>query len=73
VAGLFGLGGGVVKAPLMLELGVLPEVAAATSTTMIAFTSMAACMVGGGEGVRGGVLAPPAHSLQDGRIWQEAV
>lgn len=27
-------GGGVVKAPLMLELGVLPEVATATSTTM---------------------------------------
>ncbi|GBF99864.1 hypothetical protein Rsub_12504 [Raphidocelis subcapitata] len=45
VAGLFGLGGGVVKAPLMLELGVLPDVAAATSTTMIAFTSMAACVV----------------------------
>jgi hypothetical protein len=29
----------------MLELGVLPDVAAATSTTMIAFTSLAACLV----------------------------
>lgn len=31
VAGLFGVGGGIVKAPLMLELGVPPDVAAATS------------------------------------------
>ncbi|KAI8469187.1 MAG: sulfite exporter TauE/SafE-domain-containing protein [Monoraphidium minutum] len=45
VAGLFGLGGGVVKAPLMLELGVLADVAAATSTTMILFTSASACIV----------------------------
>jgi uncharacterized membrane protein YfcA len=29
----------------MLELGVLPDVAAATSATMIAFTSLAACLV----------------------------
>jgi len=35
----------VVKAPLMLELGVLPDVAAATSASMIAFTSLAACLV----------------------------
>ena len=31
VAGLFGVGGGIIKAPLMLELGVPPDVAAATS------------------------------------------
>ena len=44
-AGLFGVGGGIIKAPLMLELGVCPEVAAATSATMIAFTAGSACVV----------------------------
>lgn len=34
-AGMFGVGGGIIKAPLMLEMGVLPEVASATSATMI--------------------------------------
>ena len=38
VAGLFGVGGGIVKAPLLLELGVQPTAAAATSATMIFFT-----------------------------------
>lgn len=38
-AGLFGIGGGIVKGPLMLEMGVLPEVASVTSATMILFTS----------------------------------
>jgi hypothetical protein len=32
-------GGGIVKGPLMLELGVCPEVSAATSATMIMFTA----------------------------------
>merc|ERR1719233_1258529 len=32
-AGLFGIGGGIVKGPLMLEMGVLPQVASATSAT----------------------------------------
>eukprot|EP00469_Lotharella_globosa_P004098 CAMPEP_0167795636 /NCGR_PEP_ID=MMETSP0111_2-20121227/14558_1 /TAXON_ID=91324 /ORGANISM="Lotharella globosa, Strain CCCM811" /LENGTH=356 /DNA_ID=CAMNT_0007689351 /DNA_START=459 /DNA_END=1529 /DNA_ORIENTATION=+ len=41
-AGLFGIGGGIVKGPLMLEMGVLPEVAVATSSTMIFFTTGAA-------------------------------
>uniref|UniRef100_A0A383VY93 Membrane transporter protein n=1 Tax=Tetradesmus obliquus TaxID=3088 RepID=A0A383VY93_TETOB len=45
VAGLFGVGGGIVKGPLMLELGVCPEVAAATSATMIAFTAGSAAVV----------------------------
>ena len=39
IAGMFGVGGGIVKGPLMLALGVLPDVAAATSATMILFTS----------------------------------
>lgn len=43
-AGLFGVGGGIVKGPLMLEMGVNPLVAAATAATMILFTSAAACV-----------------------------
>lgn len=43
-AGMFGIGGGIVKGPLMLEMGILPEVAAATTATMIVFTSAAACV-----------------------------
>jgi uncharacterized membrane protein YfcA len=44
-AGLFGVGGGILKAPLLLALGVDPSVAAATSMTMILFTSAAASTV----------------------------
>jgi len=43
-AGLFGVGGGIVKGPLMLEMGVLPVIASATAATMILFTSSAACL-----------------------------
>jgi len=43
-AGLFGVGGGIVKGPLMLEMGVYPVVASATAATMILFTSSAACV-----------------------------
>lgn len=43
-AGMFGIGGGIVKGPLMLEMKVLPSVASATSATMILFTSSAAIM-----------------------------
>jgi len=41
-AGMFGIGGGIVKGPLMLAMGVHPLVAAATSATMILFTSLTA-------------------------------
>lgn len=41
-AGLFGIGGGIVKGPLMVEMGVQPSVAAASSATMVFFTSVAA-------------------------------
>ena len=41
-AGMFGVGGGIVKAPLMLAMGVHPAVASATSATMILFTSFTA-------------------------------
>jgi uncharacterized membrane protein YfcA len=39
VAGLFGIGGGIVKGPLMLALHVNPAVASATAATMIFFTA----------------------------------
>ncbi|BDA43515.1 probable sulfite exporter TauE/SafE family protein 3 [Coccomyxa sp. Obi] len=45
IAGMFGVGGGIVKGPLMLEMGVLPDVAAATSATMIMFTAASASVV----------------------------
>lgn len=41
-AGMFGIGGGVVKGPLMLEMGVHPAVAAATTAVMIFFTAVVA-------------------------------
>ena len=41
-AGLFGIGGGVIKGPLMLALGVHASVASATSACMILFTSCTA-------------------------------
>jgi len=41
-AGMFGIGGGIVKGPLMLEMGVLAPVTSATSATMILFTSSGA-------------------------------
>lgn len=44
-AGMFGVGGGIVKGPLMLAMGVPPEVAVATSATMILFTSMSASVI----------------------------
>ncbi|CAD7963277.1 unnamed protein product [Amoebophrya sp. A25] len=44
MAGMFGVGGGIVKGPLMLALGVEPKVASATAATMIFFTSSTACV-----------------------------
>jgi len=41
-AGMFGIGGGIVKGPLMLAMGVHPEVASATSACMILFTAFTA-------------------------------
>jgi len=41
-AGMFGVGGGIVKGPLMNEMGVLPEVTQATAAFMIFFTASAA-------------------------------
>jgi uncharacterized membrane protein YfcA len=44
VAGLFGIGGGIIKGPLMLALGVHPAVASATVACMILFTSSTATL-----------------------------
>ena len=41
-AGLFGIGGGIVTGPLMLELGVHPKVAGASTATMILLTAFTA-------------------------------
>mmetsp|Transcript_5541 Transcript_5541/g.12077 ORF Transcript_5541/g.12077 Transcript_5541/m.12077 type:complete len:324 (+) Transcript_5541:409-1380(+) len=38
-AGMFGVGGGIIKGPLMLALGVHPAVASASSACMILYTS----------------------------------
>ena len=43
-AGLFGIGGGIVKGPLMLQMRVFPKVASATSSTMILLTSSSAAV-----------------------------
>ncbi|GAB9464135.1 hypothetical protein Gpo141_00001576 [Globisporangium polare] len=42
VAGLFGVGGAIVAVPLMLEIGVVPEVASATSALLVLYSSAAA-------------------------------
>ncbi|KAL3758600.1 hypothetical protein ACHAWU_008354 [Discostella pseudostelligera] len=41
-AGMFGIGGGIIKGPLMLAMGIHPAVASATSSCMILFTSFTA-------------------------------
>lgn len=41
-AGMFGIGGGIIKGPLMLAMGFHPAVASATSACMILFTSFTA-------------------------------
>jgi uncharacterized membrane protein YfcA len=41
-AGMFGIGGGIVKGPLMIEMGVLPEVSASTAAFMIFYTASSA-------------------------------
>ena len=54
VAGAFGIGGGVVKGPLLLALGVPPLVTAATAAAMILFTTATAVMYAA-------AAAPAAH------------
>ncbi|GMF25604.1 unnamed protein product [Phytophthora fragariaefolia] len=42
IAGLFGVGGGIVIGPLMIEMGIVPEVASATTALMVLYSSAAA-------------------------------
>eukprot|EP00026_Physarum_polycephalum_P007587 Phypoly_transcript_07651.p1 GENE.Phypoly_transcript_07651~~Phypoly_transcript_07651.p1 ORF type:complete len:492 (+),score=41.04 Phypoly_transcript_07651:75-1550(+) len=42
LASLLGVGGGIIKGPVLIELGLPPEVVAATSAYMIIFTSISA-------------------------------
>jgi len=42
LSGVFGIGGGIVKGPLMLQMGVHPMVASNTCAVMIMFTYVAA-------------------------------
>jgi len=44
LAGLFGVGGGMIKGPLVLEMGLTPLQAHATGMVMILFTSGSACV-----------------------------
>ena len=41
-AGMFGIGGGIVKGPLMLAMGIHPKVSSASSACMIMYTSFTA-------------------------------
>ena len=43
-AGLLGIGGGMVIAPLLIELGLHPLVAAATSSLMVLFSASTAAL-----------------------------
>ncbi|RLN63811.1 hypothetical protein BBJ28_00019443, partial [Nothophytophthora sp. Chile5] len=42
VAGLFGVGGGIISGPMMIEMGIVPEVASATTALMVLYSSAAA-------------------------------
>ena len=43
-AGLLGIGGGMIVSPLLLELGLHPQVAAATSSLMVLFSASSAAL-----------------------------
>jgi len=45
IAGMFGIGGGLINGPLMVELGFNPEVAAATGAAMLLLTSTTSTMM----------------------------
>jgi len=45
IAGLIGIGGGMVLGPMMLQLGVLPQVSSATNAALILLTASAAAML----------------------------
>jgi len=55
-AGMFGIGGVIVKGPLMIEMGVLPEVSAATAAFMIFYTASSATVTYASFGMLPGTL-----------------
>lgn len=57
-AGMFGVGGGIIIAPLMLEMNVAPPVAAASMAVMILYTAAAAVV-----GFYTFGLIPPGYGL----------
>jgi len=57
VAGLIGIGGGMVLGPMMLQLGLLPQVSTATTATMIVLTSSSAALMYVTSG-----LVPPSYA-----------
>ena len=63
IAGLVGVGGGMVLGPMMLDLGVLPQVSSATTGTMVLLTSSSAAAVFW----LGGTL-PPDYALAFGLV-----
>lgn len=42
VAGMFGVGGGIITGPIRIEMGIVPEVASSTMALMILYSSAAA-------------------------------
>lgn len=45
IAGLIGIGGGMVLGPLMIQMGILPQVSSATTATLVALTSSSAALM----------------------------
>ncbi|CAH0515318.1 unnamed protein product [Peronospora belbahrii] len=62
-AGLLGIGGGMIKGPLLIEMGLLPQVSSATSSSMILFTSSATTI----QFIVMGTL-PVEHALWHGMV-----
>ena len=45
VAGAFGLGGGVVFGPILINLGMPPRVSSATANYLITFSKISSCLI----------------------------
>ena len=63
IAGLMGVGGGIVLGPMMLQLGMLPQVSSATTGTMVLLTSSCAA-----TGFILSGVAPLHHSIVFGIV-----
>lgn len=67
IAGLMGVGGGVVLGPMMLELGMLPQVSSSTTGMMLLVTSSCAAV-----GFIAGGVAPLDYALAFGAVTSVA-